>query len=87
MWAWPAFVGVLALEPVTLERALNVSQGPCLESSTLAESTASWLGRGEVDESIAIDVHVVSDERVAFQLSSSGRVTVERELAPPPAAC
>lgn len=87
MWAWPAVVGVLALEPVTLERTLTVAEGPCLESRSLAESTASWLGRAEVDDSIAVDVHTVSDERVAFRLSSRGRVTVERELAPPPGAC
>ena len=87
MSAWSAVLGLLLLEPRPLERMLTVAEGPCLDRASLAESTASWLGRPEVDDAIAVQVNTVSEERVAFRVWSRGVVTVERELVPTPSAC
>lgn len=87
MLAFSAALGLLALEPVPLERSMTVASGPCLEAAALAGTTASWLGRDTVDASVRVDVYVVADDRVAFRLRTSGVVTAERELSPLPADC
>lgn len=87
MWAWPAALGLLSLEPIPLEQSVSVAPGPCLEAVALAESTASWLGRDTVDGAVRVDVHAVGEDRIAFRLHTGDIVTAERELSPLPTDC
>ena len=87
MGPWLLALGLSVLEPIPVTDALRVAPGSCLQVQTLAESTASWLGRDTVDARTSVDVFAVSEARVAFRVWNDGAVAAERELPSPPADC
>ena len=67
-----------------LAEAMRVSEGPCIEQARLAQLTATWLGYGEIDRRLEIDVELQGDDTVAFELRNDGEVKVERDMPAPP---
>jgi len=69
-----------------LAEAFTVAPGDCLDAEQLVPAVARWLGRGEIDRRISIDVKRQGDA-VAYGLHRDGVLVGERKVTNLPPGC